>query len=320
MTKTATSIKIILGDSMEKLKITEIEEIIERFKDNIESEKYLVHEMGLRPCFVLKKTEQSKVFGDLHHHDLFEILYIVSGKVSYSIDELHYELNDGDLVLISPTSLHRLDKVISHKCERIVLTFSQNFLNYYSGLNTNLEQIFQTAKERKAYKISFKDSDRKTLEKYLNNMCDLQFSKEYGADVMFNIRFMQSLLLINILGQNNSTELEVIKSNKIISEVVDYIHKNLHTKILIKDIAHNLSLSESRLSHLFKEETGISILKFINKKRLMYSKELIRNGEHLGNVHTLCGFTDNTSFFRAFKKEYGITPKTYYKNYKLSQD
>ena len=305
---------------MQKLQNSQIEEIIDRFKNNIESEKYLVEALGLRPCFVLKKTEKSKVFGDLHHHDLYEILYIKSGQVSYSIDELHYELNAGDLILISPTSLHRLDKVISEKCERFVLTFSQNFINYFSGINTDLCQAFKNAKERKIYTIHFDSNDKKNLEKYLENMNELQFSKDYGADVYFNMRFTQIMLFINNKIHQNTTEFAVDKSNKIISDVVDYIHENLSKKILIKDIANRLSLSESRLSHLFKEETGVSILKFINKKRLMLSKELIRNGEHLGNIHLLCGFPDNTSFFRAFKKEYNITPKTYYNNYKLSKD
>lgn len=305
---------------MKKLQNIEIEEIIERFKDNIESEKYLVETLGLKPCFVMKKTEQSKVFGDLHHHDLYEILYIVSGKVHYSIDELHFELNDGDLVLISPTSLHRLDKVVSPKCERIVLTFSHNFLNHYSGANTNLGNAFNIAKQNKSYIIPFKNEDKKTLLKYLNNMHDLQFEKEYGADVLFNIRFMQIMLIVNAHVLNNHKDIILNKTNKTISEVVDYIHLNLNKKILIKDIAERLSLSESRLSHLFKEETGISILKFINKKRLMLSKELIRKGEHISTIHSLCGFQDNTSFFRAFKKEYGITPKTYYNNCKLVQD
>jgi AraC-like DNA-binding protein len=305
---------------MEKLQNTQIEEIIDKFKNNIESETYLVNVLGLRPCFVLKKTEKSKVFGDLHHHDLYEILYVKSGKISYSIDELHYEFKDGDLVLISPTSLHRLDKVLSDKCERFILTFSQNYLNYFSGRNTDLGKAFKIAKERKKYAISFDNHEKKNIEKYLENMNELQFAKDYGADVMFNLRFMQTMLFINSKNDSQTNEFVVDKSNKIIYEVVDYINENLSKKILIKDLASKLSLSESRLSHLFKEETGISILKFINKKRLMLSKEYIRNGEHLGNIHSLCGFQDNTSFFRAFKKEYGITPKTYYKNCKLSQD
>ena len=64
----------------------------------------------------------------------------------------------------------------------------------------------------------------------------------------------------------------------------------------------------------------MSILKFINKKRLILAKELIRNGEHLNVVYGLCGFQDNTSFFRAFKKEYNITPRNYYINYTRSLD
>ena len=66
-----------------------------------------------------------------------------------------------------------------------------------------------------------------------------------------------------------------------------------------------------------KEEIEIN---FIEDETTLKIKELIKNGEHIGSIHSLCGFADNTSFFRAFKKEYGITPKTYYKNYKLAQD
>ena len=98
---------------MEKLQNSQIEEIIDRFKNNVESEKHLVEALGLRPCFILKKTEKSKVFGDLHHHDLYEILYIKEGKVSYIIEDKKYVLEEGDLILISPTMLHKLDKILT---------------------------------------------------------------------------------------------------------------------------------------------------------------------------------------------------------------
>ena len=119
---------------------------------------------------------------------------------------------------------------------------------------------------------------------------------------------------------NTKNEIQVSHNNKIVEEILNYINENLERKILIQDISNHLSLSVSRISHIFKEETGISILQFINKKRLMLSKELIRKGEHISTVYNMCGYQDNTSFFRAFKKEYSITPKTYYLNCKLSQD
>ena len=66
------------------------------------------------------------------------------------------------------------------------------------------------------------------------------------------------------------------------------------------------------LETLFIEKGKI----YTNKKRLILAKELIRNGEHLNVVYGLCGFQDNTSFFRAFRKEYDMTPKSYQLQYK----
>lgn len=304
---------------MEKYKNNEIEEIIDRFKDNIETEKYLVENLGLRPCFVLKKNEKGSVFSEVHHHDLYEILYIVSGKILYLIDGHHFELNAGELILIPPTSLHKLDKFITEKTERIVFTFSHNFAKSFSSKNTDLLKIFQMSKEKQFYVIKFNSHNKKLFEDYLDIMDKLQFSEEYGADAAFNIKFIQTMLFLNDIALNTKNEIQVSHNNKIVEEILNYINENLERKILIQDISNHLSLSVSRISHIFKEETGISILQFINKKRLMLSKELIRKGEHISTVYNMCGYQDNTSFFRAFKKEYGITPKNYYKNFKLSQ-
>ena len=127
------------------------------------------------------------------------------------------------------------------------------------------------------------------------------------------------MLMINkeVLNSRDESNL-VVTTNKVVSDVVEYINENFDKNIHLLDIANKLSLSESRLSHLFKKETGISIHQFLMKKRLMHAKEFIRKGEHINIIYALVGFNDNTSFFRAFKKEYNITPKKYYLNYKLS--
>jgi AraC-like DNA-binding protein/mannose-6-phosphate isomerase-like protein (cupin superfamily) len=301
---------------MNNQKSTEIESIIERFKDNIESEKHLVENLGLRPCFVLKKTEQSKVFGDLHHHDLYEILYIKEGKVSYIIEDKKYILEEGDIILMPPTVLHRLESILSNVSKRIILTFSEGYVKNLSTNNCDMLKAFEISKQKKIHKISFEKSVRKTIENYFKIMNELQFSKQYGDDLTFNVRFCQTMLIINKALMNIHDDTSIVThSNKIVGERISFINENLNKKIHIEDISKKLSLSESRLAHLFKQETGMSILRFINKKRLILAKELIRSGEHLNVVYGLCGFQDNTSFFRAFKKEYNITPRNYYLNY-----
>ena len=95
----------------------------------------------------------------------------------------------------------------------------------------------------------------------------------------------------------------------------NYIEENLSERITVEDIANHVSLSASRLHHIFKYETGISILKYINKKRLAKAKELLKTGDAIVNIYHKCGFQDYSSFLRAYKKEYGISPKAYQNQY-----
>lgn len=304
---------------MEKLTNKQIELLINMFKNNIELENYVKDTLGFYPCFIYKKENVGEVFNDLHHHDLYEILYIQEGSVLYSIDGIIYQLNEGDLILIPPTILHKLDKVISKQSKRIILTFTDSYAKYLSTKNCDLIKAFEISFLRNINVIHFTKDMKRHLERYFSLMFEVQFSKIYGDDLTFNLRFCQIMLMINKEIMNiNEENTNNNHSNKIINETIEYINENLSKKLYLADIANQVSLSSSRLSHLFKEETGLSINKFIIKKRLMLAKLLIRKGEPLGIIFALTGFSDNTSFFRAFKKEYSTTPKKYYINYKKS--
>lgn len=304
---------------MKEKKIQEIEKIIQSINKQNELEEQIKSELNNPSCFIMRKTEASVVFGDLHHHELYEMLYVISGKLSYSIEGEHYELNEGDLILVSPLMLHKLDKILSKESKRFVLNFSETYAKKLSTNHCNLLKAFEIAAQRKNCKISLDSSSRKTLEKYLNLMVDLQFSSEFGDDLAFNLRFCLALLLVNKFILNSREEKELVSTNnKLVLEAVDYINKNFDQKILISDISNKLSISKSRLSHIFKEETGLSVHQFLLKKRLVFAKDFIKKGEQIKTIYSLCGFNDNTSFYRAFKKEFLITPKKYLSTCKMN--
>ena len=62
---------------------------------------------------------------------------------------------------------------------------------------------------------------------------------------------------------------------------------------------------------MFKENVGLSIHQYITKKRLSLCQEAIRSDTNITEVYQAYGFGDYSSFYRAFKKEYGISPKEY---------
>ena len=77
----------------------------------------------------------------LHHHDFFEVFFLISGDVSYTIESRVYHLMPGDLLLISPKELHQI--CIRHEMaayERFVLWVDPQMLQRLSTEQTDLRQ------------------------------------------------------------------------------------------------------------------------------------------------------------------------------------
>jgi AraC-like DNA-binding protein len=74
-----------------------------------------------------------------------------------------------------------------------------------------------------------------------------------------------------------------------------------------------MKVSESSLNHRFKEETGISPIARLIEIRLEFAKSLLLKGEKLVNIADMTGFYDEYHLSKAFKKKFGISPKTFRK-------
>ena len=66
----------------------------------------------------------------------------------------------------------------------------------------------------------------------------------------------------------------------------------------------------SWMMHLFKRETGYTIGKYISEKRLYLANQYIQKGKPLTEVCYLTGFKSYGAFYYAYKKRYGVSPKS----------
>ena len=102
-------------------------------------------------------------------------------------------------------------------------------------------------------------------------------------------------------------------SNEIVCSILDYINDNIKTRIKIEDISNHFCYDRYYLMKLFKNNLNISIIDYINIKKINNSLEFLRNNNNLLNVALNSGFYSLEYFSEMFKKILGINPSTYRK-------
>lgn len=111
------------------------------------------------------------------------------------------------------------------------------------------------------------------------------------------------------------------KRAKIANDVMNYIYKYIHSDINIDELAYNLNISKFHLHRIFKDEFNRNIYESIKSIRLQKASTLLISNQHstISHISKLCGYSSQTSFLRAFKQRFNLTPKQWknggYKEY-----
>ena len=97
--------------------------------------------------------------------------------------------------------------------------------------------------------------------------------------------------------------------------MLSYIDAHLNTKISIAEIAKVLHVSPSTISHMCKQKLNVSLYQFVIQRRLILAKNNILAGIDISKAWENLGFADYSAFFRAFKRQYGMSPTEFRKQH-----
>ncbi len=97
-----------------------------------------------------------------------------------------------------------------------------------------------------------------------------------------------------------------------VRQAMDYIDGHYHEDISIYQVASHLQLSESHLSHQFKEFSGYTVLEYLQNRRIREAMKLLRETTlQVSEIYRRCGFLSGSYFSRLFKRYTGVTPRDY---------
>lgn len=94
-----------------------------------------------------------------------------------------------------------------------------------------------------------------------------------------------------------------------VKKLVDYISSNLDRRLTLDDVAQAAKLSRSRVSYLFKAQTGMAPLQYLKLRRMGKARELLETTSlSIKQIRAIVAMEDRSHFEREFKKAYGVTP------------
>ncbi len=250
---------------------------------------------------------------EVHHHDFYEVYYLLSGQVEFWVDGRIIRMQKGDLLLINPMELHRpILQTDQQVYERIVLWINKEFLESLHTDRMDLSRCFDTNHPNHSHLIRLPASERSVLTERMGEMVREFYSRELGGDLSAYGLFLQFMVQLNRMAQKDATPQEETQQlSPLVQQVLAYISENLGQPMTLEHIAAQFYVSKYYLSHAFTAEVGVSVYRYILLRRLLMARQLLTAGESAGQVCRSCGFSDYTSFYRAFKSEYGISPREF---------
>lgn len=243
----------------------------------------------------------------MHAHERFELFHFLSGNAKYLVEGTEYTLNPHDTLLMRPFEVHRLvlrDDSVPY--ERMVIHFSADMLG---GDEAAREVLLRPFNKRALGRVNRYEATDFSGEGWpFHGDVSKQFDR-LGEDAeVFIASKVQAFLAETLLPFSERDRNDTPFSAKI-TGVLEYINRHLYEALTVTRICEDCFLSRAQLNRLFKYATGTSVWQYITTKRLLQAKMLIRSGERPTDVYEQCGFSEYSSFYRAYKAKFGNSPE-----------
>ena len=248
-------------------------------------------------------TERPKfVDFNLHTHEDYEIYIFLNGDVRYAVEGINYNnISPYDILLIRGHELHQLFPNPHIRYERIVINISDRFFDEWKC--TQLRRIFKKPLDQryllgKSILSAGIDTILKRIENYITASSD-------DNDTIVACALIDFLYNLSILAPPSAKP----QKNNVVSDMITYINENISSPITLDELAEKFFLSKYYMCRSFKNQTGFTINQYIITKRMILVKELYKKGMNLSNASIEAGFSGYTAFYKAYTKEFGISPK-----------
>ena len=249
-----------------------------------------------------------------HQHTFHEVLIIEQGEIRYQIEDRVYRIGRGDVIVLPAGYRHHpiftQESLLPY--QRIVIWIHAGYLAEEVGRFPELGTLLDCCHQKDEYVWHPSAGTAGSIMQTAHAILENTKQKPYG---WYPIQHYGCMSLLAILGNyifsegNSGMDAAQVATNGMLS----YVHAHWREKITLDDLARALLCSRAGAAKKFRETVGIPFYEYVTQLRLLEITKRMQAGTPITQAWIDCGFADYSSFYRAFKKNYGTSPSEFMK-------
>lgn len=255
-----------------------------------------------------------RIYGCLpHYHEEYCLFYMVKGTLLFGAGDERFLIREGEAAFVHPNEIYYV--LINEK------TSAPETFHYYSivfdasmlgGEDDLCRRMLKNSRVNRHITLS----DR--AKELLPLMRKWDIEKPEGYELYLKRGLFEILGDIISSGQyvklSNIKRSGAEKSSDAVNKIVSYIENHYAEQITVEDVARKLGYSESHIHRIFKNATGMGIIKYVNRYRVEQAcKELIYTDKKITRIALDNGFEHGKNFSKVFRDCMGMSPTNYRK-------
>ncbi len=194
------------------------------------------------------------------------------------------------------------------------LRISKNYISQLKNQSPDYGYLFDFTAEPVPQLLRNEEVLFNTILARLLSLADELRSDRFGRETQIYLALDEVILHLNRMAYQIKEEtLERGQKSRqtLFRNLVHYIEMHIDEELTLDHLAEVFFVSKYYIAHLFKDNLGSSVHQYITKKRLALCRDALLHGGNISALYHLYGFKDYSTFYRAFRKEYGLSPKAY---------
>ena len=258
------------------------------------------------------RAEDYALMSQFHYDTAINLLLFLRGNGEIRIEGRLYTFGEGDMIILSPSELHRSTIADDVVFERISLHISENILN---GFGVDGSSVFTAFYERPRGVGNIIRADRlREIGGDVLMKDVLSYASGSGSSdpILLRCKTIELLSVINeALDLIEPTDEMPGIENELVLEILQYLNTHYCEDISLSDVANRFYHSKYHICHLFREQVGVTVHDYLVLRRIRLVNDLICQGIPASEACYKAGFGNYSNFFRLYKKHTGMTPAQY---------